>query len=438
MKLQGKLAVYNTVSKFLITALIFLYLPKLIEQVIDRHVDQRLYAKKDKVLALIKRGGLSEITKDEDCSFGNYTLLKQEYVSVEPLNQWTKVSKIEETRRQIENDIIRFRVLSFSFLYDNQYYLLEVGEGMLPIDELNQAIRGFSLKLIVFILLISILLDIGFTRVILQPFHLIINRKLRSFSHPIGADVSPIPSSTWDFRYLDTSINELMEKVKAAFLIEKEFIANASHELLTPISILNNKLENLLQDESLSNSVAEKIVDAQNVLNRLSKIIKALLLISKVENEQYLKTENLNLNDLLNEVIEDTQDRLHDRNIKIDFDFDANYSLQKANRSLLYTMLSNLLSNAIKYNKEGGKVLVSLYSLQNRIHLKISDTGTGIDKNMLPSIFDRFKRFHHDQEGYGLGLPIVKTIARFHQITLSVESEVQHGTTFILQFPFNS
>ena len=227
----------------------------------------------------------------------------------------------------------------------------------------------------------------------------------------------------------------MMIKVKNAFEIEREFITNVSHELLTPISILQSRIENILSDPALPHDVALKIVDSQKTLLRLTKVIRALLYISKIENEQFLKNENVNIGDVVKEVLEELEDRLTQRNITVHQQLDPEFEFLNSNRSLIHTMLYNLISNGIKYNKTDGEIFISSESKQDVFILTVKDTGVGIATEHLPHIFDRFKRFlPQDEMSYGLGLPIVKTIAHFHHIRMDVNSELTSGTEFILSF----
>ena len=227
----------------------------------------------------------------------------------------------------------------------------------------------------------------------------------------------------------------LLQHGVEAFEIEREFITNVSHELLTPISILQNRIENILSDQDLPHEVALKIVDSQKTLVRLSKVIKALLYISKIENEQFLKNEKVSLRPLVIEVIEELEDRLSQKNITVHQQWDHDFELQNYNKSLMHTMLFNLISNAIKYNKTAGEIFISCNTKGENVMLSIKDTGVGIAPDQLPYIFDRFKRFRPDDDvSFGLGLPIVRTIASFHDIRIDVNSTPEIGTEFILTF----
>ena len=113
-------------------------------------------------------------------------------------------------------------------------------------------------------------------------------------------------------------------------------------------------------------------------------------------------------------------------------------TVNNCNKSLLHTLLFNILSNAIKYNKPNGKIYITAEESGSHFEIKIKDTGAGIEEDQLPFIFERFKRFRPaDEMSYGLGLPIVKSVADFHNIEITAESEPGIGTTFILTFPTN-
>ena len=441
MKLQLKFVLYNAISKALIVLAIGTFLPVITQRVVYNHIDNRLLARSDKILKVIRLGGLNEIMLDEDCSFGNYNIFKEEFVSIEPLRQMAKdplgTIKIENTERDFEGEILKHRVLSEAFLFDNQLYALEIGEGLNAVAQINNTLWSFTLWSLIAVIGISIFLDLGFSGLLMRPFYAIINRKLRRIKHPTLFEPTNVKTNTYEFRYLNESINEMMQKVKNAFLVEKEFINAASHELLTPVTILQTRFENLIASQTLPDEAADKIVESQKTLMRLSKTVKALLLISKIENSQYLKNESVNIKELAEEVLLEISDRLISKGIVVEEEWDADYVMQNCNQSLLHTLILNIVNNAIKYNKQNGKIMLHGYfDLNNKYVLKISDTGIGIDKEDLQNVFGRFKRFHADDgSSYGLGLPIVKTIADFHGILVEAESVKDEGSTFSIVFP---
>jgi len=418
-----------------------LLMPNLIGQVVYNHMDNKLYARSEKLLAMVQRGGLDEIALDQDCSFDNYNIFKEEYVSISPLNKLPHdfgKRKIENAERVIENEVIKHRVLSQSFIYDNQLYALEIGEGLSSVDELKHTIRKFTIWILLIVITVSIFIDLGFVRIILQPFYKIVNEKLQTIRHPSLFRFEQVKTNTYEFAYLDNSINQMMQKVKDAFLVEQEFITNVSHELQTPISILQNRIENIIADPAVDDDVKIKMVDSQKTLARLSRIIRALLYISKIENEQFGRNETVNLKNCMQDILEELDDLLADKRIQVSQDWKDDFTLPGSNMSLVHTLLFNLISNAIKYNKPGGEIRIHGHVTDGFYRIAIADTGVGMEQEQLPLIFDRFKRFRPDDSvSYGLGLPIVKTIASFLKIQVSVNSVEGQGTTFNLTFPIH-
>jgi signal transduction histidine kinase len=440
LKLQLKFVLYNAISKALIVLAIGAFLPIITERVVYNHIDNRLLARSDKILKVIRLGGLNEIMLDEDCSFGNYNIFKEEFVSIEPIHELVNdigSIKIENTERDFEGEVLKHRVLSESFLFDNQLYDLEIGEGINAVEQMNNTLWYFTLWTLIAVIGISIFLDLGFSRLLMRPFYSIINRKLRNIKHPTLFEPSKVNTNTYEFRYLNDSINDMMQKVKNAFLVEKEFINSASHELLTPVTILQTRFENLIASQTLPDEAADKIVESQKTLMRLSKTVKALLLISKIENAQYLKNESANIKELAEDILMEMSERLNSKSIVVEEEWDADYTMQNCNRALLHILIMNIINNAIKYNKQNGSItLHGAFNENHKFVLKISDTGTGIEKENLKQIFGRFKRFHADDgNSYGLGLPIVKTIADFHGILVTAESVKDVGSTFSIVFP---
>lgn len=442
MKLQLKLALYNALSKAVIIAAIGLILPMILKTVVYTHIDQRLKARVARMMLEVQRGGIREIVMDQDCSFENYNIFKEEYVSIKPLKAMPVYFGKEiylDTARNIENEIVRHRVLSKSFIYDNQLYELEVGEGVHSIEILRATFHKYTIWFLVCVVLLFFFIDIGYGRLLLIPFYKIVNQKLQDVQHPTTFKTLPVKTNTYEFSYLDRSIDEMMTKVKDAFEIERQFITNVSHELLTPISILQTRCENILADPAVAPDIAIKMVDSLKTLTRLSRIVKALLYISKIENMQYLKEENVMLKSLMKDVLDEIEERIASKNIKVHQQWNTDFEVRNCNRSLLQTMLFNIISNAVKYNKENGEIFIIGREEDRKYILTIKDTGVGIANEHIAYVFDRFKRFRpEDGASFGLGLPIVRTIADFHDLQITVSSDLNSGSTFNIIFPFTA
>lgn len=444
MRLEAKLALFNALSKLLLVLLGALVIPPIVSRVAVAHTDERLHEKMREVLGLIRRDGLTAFVRQEQDSeaYADYNLLKQEYITLTPVptraSHPDKVRIFDETR-QVDNEIEDFRILSYTLpSAEPRTYHLEIGSSLATVELLTATLRRMALWVLVVGALLTIFTDAAFAHYLLRPLRLLIERKLKGVGHPSAFSFAPIPTDTYDFRRLDVSLSRMMSQIQSAFEKEREFMSNVSHELLTPVSILQSRFENMLQDPALGHAHSLKIVDLQKTLYRLRNTVKTLLLIANIENEQYLREETVSLAAVLADVVNELEDRLAQREIRLLEELRPDYVLPTANRTLLFTLLFNLISNAIKYNNYGGSITIQGTPRPGGgYRLAVTDTGPGIAPENVPHLFDRFRRFHSggaSPEGYGLGLPIAKTIAEFHKIELVVESVVGQGTTFALVF----
>ena len=445
MRLEAKLALFNALSKLLLVLLGALVIPPIVQRVAVAHTDLRLRDKQRRVLALIARDGLQAFERGERAeTYADYNIFKQEYITLTPLPAGAPLppERIFEEPRQVDQQVEDFRILSFARPADGpgqRAFRLEIGSSLDTVELLTATLRRLALWVLVAASLLTVISDAAFAHYLLAPLRELIVRKLRGIRQPSDFQFEPIDTDTTDFRRLDERLNSLMRQVQSAFAKEREFMSNVSHELLTPVSILQSRFENMLQDSTLPEQHAHQIVESQRTLYRLRNTVRTLLLIANIENEQYLREESVRLSAAVADVAEELDDRRQQRDIALEIDITGDDERPRANASLLHTLLRNLLSNAIKYNLEGGHIRVlGRDAAHGGYTLRVEDTGPGIAADHLPFLFDRFRRFHanapNSPEGYGLGLPIAQTIASFHGATLRAESEVGRGTAFVLDF----
>ena len=457
MRLEAKLGLFNGLSKLLLVMLGALLIPPVVQRVAVAHTDQRLLDKKDELLRLIARNGLTAFLRAEhDDSYADYNVLKQEYITITPLPAappGPPTERIFEEPRQVDQEVEDFRILSYvapmgappatpagaASGAGPRRYRLEIGSSLATVELLTDTLRQLALWVLVAGALITVFTDAAFAHYLLGPLRDLISRKLRSIRQPGEFSFQPLDTDTTDFRRLDDSLSALMRQLQASFEKEREFMSNVSHELLTPTSILQSRFENMLQDPTLPEAHAQQIVESQRTLYRLRNTVRTLLLIANIENEQYLRDASVSLTQTVRDVAEELDDRRQQREIELRTDLSPDYVVPRANATLLHTLLRNLLSNAIKYNHEGGRIRVlGRPTPAGGYALRVEDEGPGIAAENLPLLFDRFRRFHATgpsaPEGYGLGLPIAQTIATFHKATLRAESEVGKGTAFVLEF----
>ena len=445
MRLEAKLALSNALSKLLLVLLGALVIPPIVQRVAVAHTDLRLRANQLRVRALIARDGLQVFERGERAeTYADYNIFKQEYITLTPLPTGAPLppERIFEEPRQVEQQVEDFRILSFALPaggLQKRAFRLEIGSSLETVELLTATLRTLALWVLVAASLLTVVSDAAVAHYLLGPLRELIVRKLRGIRQPSDFDFENIDTHTTDFRQLDDRLNSLMRQVQSAFAKEREFMSNVSHELLTPVSILQLRFENMLQDPTLPEAHARQIVESQHTLHRLRNTVRTLLLIANIENEQYLREEAVRLSAAVADVAEELDDRRQQRDISLEVDLTGDDLRPHANASLMHTLLRNLLSNAIKYNREGGHIRVlGRPAPQGGYILRVEDTGPGIAAAHLPFLFDRFRRFHANApdspEGYGLGLPIAQTIASFHGAKLRAESEVGLGTAFVLEF----
>jgi len=435
LKLQTKLTLFNTFSKLVIVLLFVSLLPSLIKNINLRYTDSRLIRQKEKVVQIIKDLGIQNYIHDGQ-PYGSYTLLKEEYISLDevPLSQFEDT--IVNDQRLVEADTIEYRILKHTFRENDKNYLLEIAKSTGTVDETSAPLQNIALEVLLGMILLTILADLFYTSYILRPLGRIIREKLGKRG-PQAGTYQQVKTTTSDFKYLDESIHQMMEHIEQTFLKEREFISNASHELMTPISILQSKIENLSDREDISDELQMQLMGMQKTLNRLKRITQTLLLISQIENEQFLKEDSVSVNELVREVCEEIFIRLQDKNISLHINIPQDHLLNHVNRFLLFNLFFNLINNAIKYNKENGEIIITGLTENQHFVLEFKDTGKGIAASDMAYIFNRFKKLRQSspQDSFGLGLPIVKSIADYHKIEIEVLSEVDKGSNFRLIFP---
>ncbi len=430
MKLSTKLTLFVTLSKLAIVLFFVLTLPYVVDYITATYTDNLLQQQKSKVLKVIDQNGI-DFYLDGQESYGSYTLLREEFIALEPVDNLAKIDSLETAERIIERDTLNYRILSHTFKAGNQNYLLEVAKATSTMTQYSRPLQRMALYLLLSLIVITLVIDLVFTHYLIKPLGVIIKNKLVNQRFPFARNQKPINTSTSDFRYLDSSLILLMDQINDAFEKEREFTANASHELMTPISILQNKIENLMEDEEVSDSMQQRFAEMMRTLSRLKKIVNSLLLISRIENEQFAKSDDVDVRLMAEEIREEISHRLEDQEISFELKFEHLVSLKNVNHDLLFQLFYNLINNAIRYNKHKGSIVMGDEYQNGSYTIFVKDTGIGIPEDEIPTIFNRFKKANLSQTGgYGLGLSIVKSIASYHQITLEVVSVVNEGTTF--------
>lgn len=247
-----------------------------------------------------------------------------------------------------------------------------------------------------------------------------------------GIEVSKIK----ELNQLSVSYNKMLERLSDAFEIQRQFTANAAHELRTPLSLMQVQLD-LYHSTQHPGSDADtvqmiKMLTEQN--DRLGKMVKTLLDMSELQTVG--RDEKIILNDLVDEVLEDLEPLAQEKNIKLIGKY-KNITMIGSD-ILIYRLVYNLVENAIKYNHSDGQVTVNAYKNQKHIYLSVEDTGSGIPKELRERVFEPFFRVDKSRSrelgGVGLGLALVHEIVRVHDGSISIKSNPAGGTIFEVIF----
>ena len=269
-------------------------------------------------------------------------------------------------------------------------------------------------------------------------------KPLREFSDKIEevqiqnlADSRIEESKIKELNQLSVSYNKMLERLQDAFEVQRQFTANAAHELRTPLSLMQVQLD-LYHSTQHPGSDADtlqmiKMVTEQN--DRLSKMVKTLLDMSELQTVG--RDEQIIMDDLVDEVLEDLEPLAQEKNIKLIRK--CKDIMMVGSDILIYRLVYNLVENAIKYNHSGGQVAVIAYKEQKHIYLSVADTGSGIPKELRERVFEPFFRVDKSRSrklgGVGLGLALVHEIVRVHDGSITVKSNPSGGT--ILEVIFN-
>jgi len=309
----------------------------------------------------------------------------------------------------VDDELDDYRKLTTFVEIHNQHYRLEIIAPHLEAPEMVATI-GITLGgLFLGLALAFYLSQRIISREIWKPFYDMLE-KLRGFRF----DRQHIPelssSRIEEFQMLDKSINELILKNMEVFNSQKQFIENASHEMQTPLAIMQSRLEALIGRAELTQEQAEIIEGLISSTQRLKKLNKTLLLLSKIENKQFLLTDQIDVNEIIRQSMEYYEEQKSTLNISVTIKTDNQLTVQ-GNTMLTEILIQNLLKNAFLHNTENG--ILNIYveekqlSISNSGHNKAAE-GSMLDKEKL---FNRFYKQSGNSDSWGLGLSIAKKIA---------------------------
>ncbi|MDD4204494.1 MAG: HAMP domain-containing sensor histidine kinase [Candidatus Delongbacteria bacterium] len=241
--------------------------------------------------------------------------------------------------------------------------------------------------------------------------------EIENFSLSGESSLSFIQTDIEEFDRLNTVINKLTKKLKSDFVSLKEFTESASHEIQTPLAVVLLNLEEVLQQD-LNKDTFEKVIASINAIKRLSNLNKSLILMTKIENNQFKADNLVSISDLFKHKIDEYSTLFESKKLNTEINIDQDFGL-RINEQIADILINNLLSNAIKHNFEGGKIQIYI----NKNEFRICNTG---EDHFLTNdnIFNRFVK--GNPGSYGLGLSIVKKICESQNLNIQYEKKELH------------
>jgi signal transduction histidine kinase len=317
-----------------------------------------------------------------------------------------------ELHDTVSDEMIPHRILTSHFIVNGKPCMIQVRTSMVDNNDLIKSITKVQVILLLLLLAGLAFINRSLSKRIWKPFYITLG-KLGKYKVEQHESLALSKSSVNEFNDLNKSLEELTDRTHQTYLSQKEFTENASHEMQTPLAVFQSKLELLMQTSPLSEEQAQLMDALADASQRMARLNKSLLLITKIENNQFAEKESLSLKYIIEYFIKEYQLQASQKNISIHLDLKESVIVE-GNKALIEIVVGNLLGNAIRHNYAGGIINIQL----NKDTLAIENTGKPASLNE-SRIFQRFQKDSADSNSIGLGLEMVKKICNRYHYTIS-------------------
>lgn len=328
-----------------------------------------------------------------------------------------KYRKFNTIRSPNPGEKENFRQISFTLPVNNQWLLFKVSKSLEGTENLNRSIIIISLLTIIAILLVSLIINRWQLRRLWKPFYNTLSgvEKFRLGEKAIPHfENSPIR----EFNFLNMTISQFIRDADKEYFLLKEFTENASHELQTPLAIVQSSLDMLMQDEKLSESQSNSLQAAHSAIQKMARLNQSLLLLNKIENKQFSNINSFDFKTLVQEKMSDWQELWQGRNLNISSSLES--AVVSMNEQLAEMMIGNLFSNAARHTPDTGHIHIRLSTEVFEISNTAADGPLDQEK-----LFKRFSKAGQSTDHHGLGLSIIKQIADVSGMAVSYRCESQ-------------
>lgn len=413
MKLLTKTNIYTSIATALLFALGVFVVYQVIKVKLDRDVDEQLLAAKSRII-----NGLNEGIPPKEflSNIGQQIYVKEIYKQTLFDNRFVEyVEKPKEDAgvKHSEKKVTQ-RELLFQTRANNKIYEVTVCISLLEGQKMGEYIIGVVLIFLIVSIFLLFLLNRYISAFIWSPFYDTLSR-IKTWNIKKNDTLEFKPNDIDEFHLLNDTVKDLTQQIQLDYYNLKEFTENVSHEAQTPLSIISAKLELLLQQSNYSEKQHEHLLQAYRATQRMYKLNEALILLTRIENKQFVDKCLIELTLAIEEKLDVLSDFIEAKHIVVHKEYN-NIIQKEVNPVLLTILLNNLFINAIKYNfEEGGMIRIMLDD--NSLTIENTSPVEKIDKQF---IFERFKK-NSTSGSLGVGLSLIKKVVDFFnwQITYS-------------------
>jgi signal transduction histidine kinase len=386
----SRINILVTIGIFLIASVAY-YLTLNYVQI--EQVDDDLEIEEEEIVLYVERYNQLPKTFSVDEQLIEFT------ASSEPFTQrYFNRTDLKDAKGHIED----FRQLIFGIEADGQWYKVTVSKSLEDTDHLVKSILWITSSTILLILLASLVINRIVLKRLWKPFYHTLTI-LKKFKINEKEELNFPATSTEEFALLIESLERSTAQAQVDYLSLKTFSENASHEIQTPIAIIQSKLDLLIQDEALTEKQSKTLQAIYDAIQRLTRLNTSLLLLAKIENNQFSTVETIDLKEKMEEKIADFQELWQAQQIAVTHSLsDSTISM---NNELVDILINNLLSNATKHNHAHGNITIVLQ--EKALMVTNSSKEVSLDQSKL---FHRFYKPSQSREDNGLGLSIIKQI----------------------------
>jgi signal transduction histidine kinase len=387
---------YNRVSQvitilvIMVTGFIYYFT---ISYILTGQVDKDLDVEENEIFEYVKLNHvLPQVFKSDD--------LKIHFTPVDE-RQITRVFRDTRFFDEQEGEEESGRTLISSVKVGSKNYQIEITESKVETEYLIRFIFFITLGIIFILLIFLLVINRFLVRRLWQPFYQIL-QEIKLFNLADRNGIHQVNTPIDEFRDLNSEVTAMSQRVIQDYQSLKTFVENAAHELMTPLAVINSKLDTLMQVGEMSDKQGALISEVYDTVGKLKKLNRSMLMLSRIENKLIAERENIDIAGFAHEKINEFQELLANRGVAIIENLKP--CLVSLNRDLLTVLINNLLGNAIQHNRPNGKISVQV----DQESISFCNTGSIIPLNE-QQILQRFYK-SPESEGSGLGLTLIKEI----------------------------